>query len=158
MKITVQPNTNPIAAGAVAPKAFSFASGGGGGGGAVTIYPVYINTDGAQNQLSLPVPLATEVELTSFNLTLLGGKKALMLAFSAITNLVGPAPEYLFKLYVNGVVVSQVRGTIEQTFHWGFLIASTVVGLTPMKLTVENIGGATFNAGPSTYMGMEFEQ
>ena len=32
MKITVDPNTNPIGAGAIAPKPFSFLSGGGGGG------------------------------------------------------------------------------------------------------------------------------
>jgi hypothetical protein len=155
--LKVETNTNPIPATMLLPTPFAFPSGGNGGnggGGGGTVIANHYNANGKQMNAPVSVPVNTEVDLASFNITLVGGKQALMLAFADFS---GAAIDANLKLYVAGAVVSQTHVSTGQSISWGLLVP-TVPGLTAVKIAAENIGGAPLPVPSATVMLMEFLQ
>jgi len=154
MNITITPNTTPINAGVLAPVAKSFASGseGGGGGGGGNIYPDAYNMGGAALPAPVSVPSNAEVDLAAFNLNFTGGKKALFLGFAT---LVGAVINAKFRMYVDGVKVSEATLSAGQAVSWGVYLTTTA-GVKAVKISVLNLGADPLPVNEAETTLMEF--
>lgn len=153
MNITITPNTTPINAGVLAPVMKSFASGSeGGSGGGGNIYPDAYNMGGAQQAAPVSVPPATETDLADFNLNFIGGKKALFLAYAVLAGAVINAK---FRLYIDGVKVSEATISAGQAVSWGVYVATTA-GNKQVKISVLNNGAAPLPVTDGSLLLMEF--
>jgi hypothetical protein len=158
MKINIASNTAPITPGAVASKSFSFTSGGGGGSGGVTkINSSGVISGGITNPAIIPIPLATEVDLFTGPFTFTGGKPGVGLFYVNISGVSGPNLAYKIKSYLDALLAYEVTLYTAQAIDWGYYFSSSLGGLHTTKLAIENIGGATFLAGPCSGAVLEFQ-
>jgi hypothetical protein len=160
MKIDIAANTNPIGAGAIAPKAFSFSSGGGGGGGSTVAYVLQPANPMIANSASLAAPLICPKDLinnpplpvttTTPDLFLIqpaGGKKFLTLLSVAFAY-TSPVSVPLINDHVDFVVTllnapdiillsitTDGVGNVISSYHT-YINSTAAAGLVPVRLSV----------------------